>query len=280
MMTPTRIVRFLGFVGLVAFLGLAMTSMSTIQAQNDDKLPPAPPIAAELSKPVIVSQATDEPAPAAVPAPKPAVPAVEPIPLPAPAETPEAKPAAPAPAPSAAPTPVELKGNAATELPAIAESPEGAPIPRAPEPKGLEAPAIAAEPQPIAEAAPAKAMTMDLAFPIASNDPDSQARSFVERNRKEAEAQLKALNTEAAQLRARLSKIESGIRRWQALADAMEKSEDAAASVGSGETLETLEPLPRAKEAFRSSKRKTTVIQSTPDEPVTRAQFVPAPQPR
>ncbi len=269
MMTPTRIVRFLGFAGLVAFFGLVASSRATIQARvDDDRLaPPPPPITADApaSKPVLVSEPTDLP-------PEPS-PDVAPLPLPEPAAD---KPKAPSPAPRP-----------------ISENPEAAPIPRAPEPVGLEAAAFGAEPRPIAESAPSEATALNhdadqlrvaepppaAPVPVSASasdeeDPEKQARSFVERNRKEAEAQLKALNAEAAQLRARLGKIESGIRRWQALADAMDRTEESA-------SIQDLDPLPRASRPTSNRRPAAAVIHSTPDDdPVTRAQFVPAPLPR
>jgi hypothetical protein len=290
MMTPTGIVRFFGFIGTAAFLGLAATSTATIRAQNDDQPPPPPPIAA---------------------ADKPAAPPIAPLPAaaedqPGLAPFPDAEEIKPAPAD--APPAVEEIKPVPVDAPANEKSPEGkavdrireAPaIPRSPEPKGLEAPSSAAEPEPIAEAAPARVKLSGAGSPSPSEDPDAQARSFMERSRKEAESQLKSLNAEASQLRDRLQRIESGIRRWQALVDAMDRSEQ--------ELPERLEALPRAKPASaarRPERRAATVIHSTPEaqgrqefvagpdgvfrpvtpstdaDPVTRAQFVPAPTPR
>jgi hypothetical protein len=238
--------------------------------------------------------------------------------LPAAPKEPEAKPA-PAPA-----LEVEEIKPVPVDSPSAAKAPDAPAIPRAPEPEGLDAPAVAAEaapasgkiadkageriretpavatePEPIAEAAPARVKLSGAGSPSHPEDPDAQARSFMERNRKEAEAQLKALNAEASQLRNRLQRIESGIRRWQALVDAMDRSEQ--------ELPEGLEALPRAKPtsaARRPERGPSTVIRSTPAEqgrqefvagpdgvfrpvapasdadPVTRAQFVPAPTPR
>ncbi len=61
-----------------------------------------------------------------------------------------------------------------------------------------------------------------------SDDPEQAARSFVERNQKEAEEHLKALTTEAQQLRTRLAKLEAGIKKWQGLVNALKTSQDQA----------------------------------------------------
>jgi hypothetical protein len=292
MMTPTGIVRIFGFIGTAAFLGLAATSTGTIRAQNGDQPPPPPPIVSAPAKPEAPAIA-----PASTPTedkPLPAFPEVAEI-----GSAPSSPPAEPK-APEAKPAPtVEEIQPVPVDAPSAAKTPEAPAIPRSPEPQGLEAPAVAADPEPIAEAAPARARISEPASPSPSEDPDAQARSFVERSRKEAEAQLKTLNAEAAQLRNRLQRIESGIRRWQALVDAMDRSEQ--------EMPERLEALPRSRPtsaARRSQPKSSSVIRSTPEpqgrqefvagpdgvfrpvapsadaDSVTRAQFVPAPTPR
>jgi hypothetical protein len=57
------------------------------------------------------------------------------------------------------------------------------------------------------------------------DDPDKAALAFVEQNQKHAESQLKSLKDEEARLRSRLQKIETGIRRWQTLLDALKQSQ-------------------------------------------------------
>ena len=47
----------------------------------------------------------------------------------------------------------------------------------------------------------------------------------MERNQKEAEEHLKALTTEAQQLRTRLAKLEAGIKKWQGLVNALKTSQ-------------------------------------------------------
>src|SRR5208282_772265 len=74
-----------------------------------------------------------------------------------------------------------------------------------------------------------------------SDDPEQSAQSFVERNQKEAEDHLRALTAEAQQLRARLAKLESGIKKWQCLVSALKASE--------GQSLITTANAPAAEEA-------------------------------
>jgi len=58
-----------------------------------------------------------------------------------------------------------------------------------------------------------------------SEDPEAAAREFLEANRKEAESRLRALTSEAEQLRARLDRLNAGISRWQSLLDALSRSQ-------------------------------------------------------
>jgi hypothetical protein len=63
---------------------------------------------------------------------------------------------------------------------------------------------------------------------ITSDDPEKNAQAFVEQNRKQAETELKTLKDEAERLRARLRKVDSGIKRWEALLQALRQSESTA----------------------------------------------------
>ncbi len=74
------------------------------------------------------------------------------------------------------------------------------------------------------------------------DDPEQSAQSFVERNQKEAEEHLKALTTEAQQLRTRLAKLESGIKKWQGLVNALKSSQGQPVVVTS-EDAGDLEPI-------------------------------------
>ena len=65
-----------------------------------------------------------------------------------------------------------------------------------------------------------------------NDDPEKTVQAFIEQNRKVAEGQLKSLKDEEAKLRARLQKVEGGIKRWEALLAALEKSTAASSSKG------------------------------------------------
>jgi hypothetical protein len=92
------------------------------------------------------------------------------------------------------------------------------------------------------------------------DDPEQSAQSFVDRNQKEAEEHLKALTAEAQQLRARLAKLESGIKRWQSLVNALKASRAQAAagpvSERGSEEAGELEPIkPARADGPRADKR-------------------------
>jgi hypothetical protein len=65
-----------------------------------------------------------------------------------------------------------------------------------------------------------------------NDDPEKAVQAFVEQNRKVAEAQLKGLKDEEQKLRGRLQKVEGGIKRWEALLAALDKSSPAGSSKG------------------------------------------------
>jgi hypothetical protein len=65
-----------------------------------------------------------------------------------------------------------------------------------------------------------------------NDDPEKTVQAFVEQNRKVAEAQLKGLKDEEQKLRGRLQKVEGGIKRWEALLAALDKSSPAGSSKG------------------------------------------------
>jgi chromosome segregation ATPase len=80
-----------------------------------------------------------------------------------------------------------------------------------------------------------------------ADDPEQLALSFVERNQKEAEDHLRALTAEAQQLRARLAKLESGIKKWQDLVSALKSSQGqsvtSTANAPGAEDAGDLEPI-------------------------------------
>jgi hypothetical protein len=63
------------------------------------------------------------------------------------------------------------------------------------------------------------------------DDPEKAAMAFVEQNQKLAESQLKNLKDEQAKLRARLQKVEGGIKRWEALVGALKQTQGSVAIV-------------------------------------------------
>ena len=89
-----------------------------------------------------------------------------------------------------------------------------------PSPSNLEAPSIETKSEP--------AGSHDAPIAGEADDPEKTVQAFVDQNRKVAEGQLKSLKGEAERLRARLQKVEAGIRRWESLLAALEKSEAAA----------------------------------------------------
>jgi hypothetical protein len=137
--------------------------------------------------------------------------------------------------------------------PADAVAPASAPSPPLELPQGggpLEKPSESPVPPPIQPGQAGDAPKTD--------DPEKNARTFVERNRKEAQDELKKLKDEAERLRTRLGKVEAGIRRWEALLGALENSErneppravvPTSTVVPTAEHPTNLEAIPRAKSA-------------------------------
>jgi len=63
-----------------------------------------------------------------------------------------------------------------------------------------------------------------------TDDPEKVATAFLQQNQQLAEAHLKALKDEAEKLKARLSKVEAGARRWERLLAAFKQSQSAGAA--------------------------------------------------
>jgi hypothetical protein len=80
-----------------------------------------------------------------------------------------------------------------------------------------------------------------------NDDPEKTVQAFVEQNRKVAEARLKGLKDEEQKLRGRLQKVEGGIKRWEALLAALDKSSPAGSSKG----LSLSEPRVRERPRVR-----------------------------
>ncbi|WP_165071666.1 hypothetical protein [Paludisphaera rhizosphaerae] len=263
MLTPTAVSRALGVLGVIGFMALATTSSIATAGRQQDPIAPALPSFEDPKEP----SAAPAPAIQAPPPPVDAAPAPrEPEPLkdlpPAPEEPAldVAPPVEPKPKqPKAAPAAVEESTNPlppAREL----EPPPAAPAARvsAPEREPVRRTSASAEP--------------------AVDDPDARARTFVEKNQREADEQLKALREEAAQLKTRLARVEAGIRRWEALAEALDRSQERASTQPrTGAVDGTPRTTRGGVQYIIPSGGPGVVIQS---QPVTRADYVPAPLPR
>jgi hypothetical protein len=118
------------------------------------------------------------------------------------------------------------------------------------------------------------------------DDPEKTAQSFVERNQKEAESQLKTLTNESEELRARLLKLEAGIRRWQALVDALKRSQDLVAkgdaAQGESGAEQTSQASPNAPDGANSKPATSGSAEATApavDPALPASQPAPAPNP-
>ena len=85
----------------------------------------------------------------------------------------------------------------------------------------------------------------------------------MERNQKEAEDHLKALTAEAQQLRARLAKLESGIKKWQGLVNALKISQEppnaSTTSTTRADDAGDLEPIKPARLAVARARQTCQV---------------------
>jgi hypothetical protein len=126
--------------------------------------------------------------------------------------------------------------------PAPASAPLELPPPTAPDATPFQPPLTPVAPPPIDPTAPSSAGPTN-------DDPERNAQTFVEQNRKVAQDELKKLKDEAERLRTRLGKVEGGIRRWEALLAALENSEKPArrAFTPLPDAPTELEPAPSAK---------------------------------
>jgi hypothetical protein len=62
------------------------------------------------------------------------------------------------------------------------------------------------------------------------DDPEKVANAFLEQNQKLVQSHLKTLKEEAEKLKARLAKVEAGIKRWDSLLGALKQSQSASAT--------------------------------------------------
>jgi len=145
----------------------------------------------------------------------------------------------------------EIAGKESLPPPPIAPLASLAQAPPAIEPVPAATEKPPSLPEPIA-----KAEGLNLHDGVASghDDPEKAAQSFVERNQKEAEAHLKALTTEAEQLRSRLAKLDSGIKKWQNLLTAL-KAAQQGQPLAAAEEPGNLEPIAAGSAGPRSDKR-------------------------
>lgn len=100
-------------------------------------------------------------------------------------------------------------------------------------------------------------------------DPSATVDAFLQRNRKEADDSIQALNREAEALRARLARVEAGLVRWRAVSAAL-NAEAKRAPVAS-----TVAPDP----AGPISAPPTAVPPSLPGDPPPDVPLPPAPNP-
>jgi hypothetical protein len=148
-------------------------------------------------------------------------------------------------------TPKARRNDAPEPLPVAPDS--GAPS--APDPSPSPPPPLPTSPAQLESAEPASGSPVSHRpsahsenQPTTSiDDPEQSAQSFVERNQKEAEDHLKALTAEAHQLRGRLAKLESGIKKWQGLVNALKSSQGQSiapsSNVPGAEDAGDLEPI-------------------------------------
>jgi hypothetical protein len=153
-----------------------------------------------------------------------------------------------------------------SDEPALADNlAPAAPLPAAPQFPGADVPREPVESRP-ADLAP---RSTALPEPIATDDPEKTATAFVEQNRKLAEAQLKMLKDEAERLRTRLRKVDSGVKRWEALLVALRQSESTAAS--EPQQTRVANPPPIETNPFAPSIEASAVtVKSAPKESLER----------
>ena len=231
MTTPARIVRLVGITGLVGWLGMIGWVAKTSQAQNGGQGPPPALPALKLDSAAKVDSK------AALPPPPPIAPAE-----------------ASKPAPAAAPSPV----------PAL--SPEKHPAPAQPKhDEALAPPAVEPEVPALAKTRASEPAVSILPASEANSvgtieDPELSAQTFVERNQREAEEHLKTLTAEAEQVRTRLNKLESGIKKWENLVNALKTAQQgpvtSTAVTAGAEEAGDLEPIrPGTPGGARGEKR-------------------------
>jgi hypothetical protein len=170
-----------------------------------------------------------------------------------------------------APAPLPVAADSGASLASEKSPPPPLPV----SPPQLE-PAESPSPPPVPHRLPALTENQPAS---STDDPEQSAQSFVERNQKEAEDHLRALTAEAQQLRARLAKLESGIKKWQGLVSALMSSQGqpvtSTANAPGAEDAGDLEPIkPSQAGGARTDKR---VKWATATSAATGASVQPAP---
>ena len=119
------------------------------------------------------------------------------------------------------------------------------------DPQPLLAPTLGTSPSP----QPSATVSSNPSTAADSEDPEKAVQSFVEQNQKEAETQLKNLRDEQAKLRARLQKVEAGIKRWEVLVEALKMSKNVNSDIPrprivpppAPDTPDALDAIPKAR---------------------------------
>jgi len=202
----------------------------------------------------------------------------------------------PAPLPQTATMPENLPKEG-QETPKVQSNDAPAPLPVAPDsgaslasekspppPLPVSPPQLEPAESPSAPPVPRRLPALTENQPASStDDPEQSAQSFVERNQKEAEDHLRALTAEAQQLRARLAKLESGIKKWQGLVSALKSSQGqsiastATATAPGAEDAGDLEPIKPSQSQAGGARADKRVKWATATSAATGAGAQPAP---
>ena len=111
------------------------------------------------------------------------------------------------------------------------------------------------------------------------DDPEKAAQAFVQANEKQAESQLKALTDEAEKLRTRLRKVEAGIKRWEALEQALRKSQAVDTAAGPkpaallGPAVVQPNVVPGSATTTDSEVPRSSVVSPPADDPLSPAEL-------
>ena len=258
MTTPARVLRLLGIAGLIGWLGMVGWVAKTSQAQHGNSDPVKS--ASDPAKPVDAAPRRGLELPSALDAPPPVIPETS--------------------VPSSTSTSSSALSSLSSDSPA-AERGEtkpsdagglpGAVVPRLPaNPAQPQGEAVAMKPE---GAVKPEGLPTEPATPL-PEDPEKSAQSFVEHNEKEIEDYLKKLSNEAAELRTRLSKLESGITKWERLLTALKTVREQAGELEPIAPARTKPKQSVARAASASSAGVPTAVPAAASVP--RASSAPA----